>query len=194
MRSVYLIGSLRNPEIPSIAARLRRELDIEVFDDWFAAGPIADDSWRDYEKARGHDYPTALKGYAARHVFDFDYKHLTRTEGAILALPAGRSAHLEFGWMIGRGKPGWVLMDNPERWDVMNQFATGVVQTIDALVEEIQAYAQHRGRAVEEGNSGTGSAYRAPAPPPLRSLSTGIRSTPLSPDVAISATAEPYGD
>lgn len=189
LRSVYLIGSLRNPEIPKIADRLRRELGIEVFDDWFAAGPIADDSWRDYEKARGRDYPTALRGYAAKHVFDFDYTHLTRTEGAVLALPAGRSAHLEFGWMIGRGKPGWVLMDNPERWDVMNQFATGVHQTIEELIAGIQAYgrlARGTDRAVDAGHSA--GAY------PLKGLSTGIRSTPLSPLVAIRPTSEPYGD
>ena len=75
MPVLYLIGSLRNPEIPLIGVRLR-SLGYDVFDDWAAAGPIADDSWRDYEIARGHSYSQALQGWAARHVFEFDLFHL----------------------------------------------------------------------------------------------------------------------
>jgi hypothetical protein len=119
---LYLIGSLRNPEIPVIASELRA-VGVDVFDDWYAAGPHADDCWRDYEKARGHDYRTALSGWAARNVFDFDHHHLSRVDGAILCLPAGRSGHLELGYVAGLGKKAYVLLDNPERWDVMYQFA-----------------------------------------------------------------------
>ena len=34
---VYLIGSLRNPEVPQIANKIR-ELGFEVFDDWHPNG------------------------------------------------------------------------------------------------------------------------------------------------------------
>lgn len=118
----YLIGSLRNPAIPQVAAALRN-IGIGVFDDWYAAGPTADDSWKEYEQGKGHDYRQALSGYAARHVFQFDFTHLNRTDGAILVLPAGRSGHLELGYVAGLGKKAYVLLDNPERWDVMYQFA-----------------------------------------------------------------------
>ncbi|MCI0526606.1 MAG: hypothetical protein L0Y56_04020, partial [Nitrospira sp.] len=60
---VYLIGSLRNPEIPHIGNRLR-EKGFEVFDDWFAGGKIADDEWQAYETVRGTSYRQALRGYA----------------------------------------------------------------------------------------------------------------------------------
>lgn len=138
---VYLIGSLRNPKIPEIAKALRAE-GLEVFDDWFAAGPQADDAWRDYERGRGHDFRQALQGYAAQHVFAFDLWHLRRAAGAVLALPAGKSAHLEFGWMIGQEKPGVILLDSdPDRYDVMSQFATAVVaspkEAADILREEL---------------------------------------------------------
>lgn len=119
---LYLIGSLRNPRIPEIGQKIR-QLGHEVFDDWFAGGPIADDSWRDYEKARGHTYAEALNGYAASHVFEFDKYHLDRCDGALLVLPAGRSGHLELGYMAGKDKKVYVLLDDPERWDVMYQFA-----------------------------------------------------------------------
>lgn len=134
---IYLIGSLRNPEIPKIAERLRSALDVEVFDDWFAAGPEADDYWRDYEMGRGHSFSEGLQGNAARHVFEFDRYHLNRADRVVLALPAGKSGHLELGIAIGSGKPGYILLDSPDRWDVMYQFATGVFDKEEELIESL---------------------------------------------------------
>lgn len=133
---IYLIGSLRNPEVPNIANRLR-EAGLEVFDDWYAAGPEADDKWRDYERGRGRSYLDALGGAAARNVFEFDRRHLLKASAVVLVLPAGKSGHLELGWSLGRGVPGYILLDNPERWDVMYQFATGVFTNIKALTAEL---------------------------------------------------------
>ena len=134
---IYLIGSLRNPEIPWIGGELRAA-GYEVFDDWFAAGPEADDRWRDYEKARGRSYAEALAGYAAGNVFGFDTRHLDRADAAVLALPAGRSAHLELGWMLGHGKPGYILLDSPDRWDVMYKLANGVFYNLADLVRYLK--------------------------------------------------------
>jgi len=39
---LYLIGSLRNPRVPEVAEILRWNGHL-VFDDWYAAGPEADD-------------------------------------------------------------------------------------------------------------------------------------------------------
>ena len=134
---IYLIGSLRNPEIPFIGDQLRLR-GFEVFDDWFAAGPIADDSWQEYEKGRGTSYEQALKNYAARHVFAFDLHHLNRADMAVLALPAGKSGHLELGYMAGRGKPTYILFDKePERWDCMYQFADDVYFDVSKLGDDL---------------------------------------------------------
>lgn len=145
MASLYLIGSLRNPRIPDIAKVLRERIpNLEVFDDWHAAGPIADDCWRDYEKHRGHSYVEALQGYASKHVFEFDRLHLERCDMAMLVLPAGKSGHLELGFMLGRGKPGFILLedgitdDATFRYDVMYRFATGVCETLDDAVRAIE--------------------------------------------------------
>lgn len=121
MKTVYLIGSLRNPDIPTFANEVRK-LGFEVFDDWFAPGPEADDMWRNYETERGRSYEEALMGYAAQHVYAFDKYHIDRCDIGLLIMPAGKSGHLELGYMIGCGKPCFVLMDNPDRWDVMYQF------------------------------------------------------------------------
>ena len=124
--NIYLIGSLRNPNIPVFANELRAQ-GFDVFDDWFAAGPEADDFWQKYEKGRGRRYDQALKGHAALHVFSFDFEHLHQADVIVLLAPAGTSGHMEFGYMLGRGKKGFVLFEEePERWDVMLNFATGV--------------------------------------------------------------------
>lgn len=138
---VYIVGSLRNPEVPKLADDIR-SLGIfdSVFDDWYAAGPRADDHWRDYEKARGHSLPQALRGNPARHVYNYDRRHLERCDIAILLLPAGKSAHLELGFVIGRGAKGYILMDaEPERFDVMYCFASEVFAKRDALITALIA-------------------------------------------------------
>lgn len=138
MAKIYLIGSLRNEKINTIASKLR-DAGHEVFDDWFAAGPEADDYWQKYEIAKGNNYKQGLAGYAAKHVYEFDKFHLDRNDIAVLALPAGKSGHLELGYMIGKGKLGYILFDEtmPDRWDVMYQFATGVFFTLDSLIDEL---------------------------------------------------------
>jgi nucleoside 2-deoxyribosyltransferase len=125
---IYLIGSLRNPEVPKFANRLRAQ-GFEVFDDWYAAGPEADDKWMEYEKQRGHTFAEALNGHAAYHVWEYDKKHLQRADAAILLMPAGKSGHLELGYFMGLGKPGYILMERePDRFDVMYRF-TNITHT-----------------------------------------------------------------
>lgn len=138
MKSVYVIGSLRGPHVPKVAANLRAS-GFDVFDDWFAAGPEADDYWRTYEIDRGHNYEQALSGYAARHVFGYDRSHLDRCDAAVLVLPAGRSGHLELGYFIGSGKPGYILLDDEyDRWDVMYGFAALVTRDLDKIIEDLR--------------------------------------------------------
>lgn len=134
-KSIYVIGSLRNENVPKIGAKLR-EVGLDAFDDWMAAGPEADDYWQRYEKSKGNSFPDALAGYAAQHVFSFDKFHLDRVDMGLLVLPAGRSGHLELGYLVGRGKPGYILLSGePDRFDVMYNFATKVFMTEDEMIE-----------------------------------------------------------
>lgn len=154
MSKIYLIGSLRNPKIIEVANKLR-EAGHEVFDDWYAAGPEADDYWQKYEMARGHNYKEGLMGYAANHVFSFDKYHLDNNDMAVLVLPAGKSGHLELGYMIGKGKAGYILFDDqmPDRWDVMYLFASGVFFDIDSLIEELKVNTSNKlGSLLEKFN------------------------------------------
>lgn len=153
---IYLIGSLRNPNIPTIANQLRDMTGQEVFDDWYAAGPEADDHWKAYEEKRGHSYSAALRGHAANHVFQFDRLHLSRADTVVLCLPAGRSGHLELGWALGSGKRGYILLDDPDRWDVMYQFATGIFTSLDSLTLELMSATAFLNRVFNNWMKGRG--------------------------------------
>ena len=135
---IYLIGSLRNPKIPEFA-NLLTDQGYEVFADWHAPGPAADDYFRDYSKARGWDYKQALQSHAAKNIFEFDKKHLDEADVAVMIMPAGRSGHLELGWHCRTGKPGYILFDEtPERYDIMLQFATEIFFTQEDLLAELK--------------------------------------------------------
>lgn len=136
-KKLYLVGSLRNDRIPILAERLRGELPgVEVFDDWYSAGPEADDYWKEYEKGRGHSYSQALEGYAARHVFGFDRGHLDSSTHVILVLPAGKSGHMEvmYGKYGAKAKAAILLDPNDDpRYDVMYQFVDKVLENDDEI-------------------------------------------------------------
>ena len=137
IKLMYLIGSLRNEKVREIGKTIRDKTGIDVFDDWHGAGPHADDEWKEYELARGRSYREALMGYAARQIFSFDKTHLDRCDAALLCMPAGKSGHLELGYALGSGKPGFILFEEgaDDRWDVMVQFATKVFFTKDEMIE-----------------------------------------------------------
>lgn len=135
---VYLIGSLRNPRIPLVGNALR-ELSIEAFDDWFGGGPEADDKWQEYEQLRGRHYREALYGEAAQNIYQFDKRHLDACNAGVLIAPAGKSGHLELGYLSGQGKRTYVLFDGePERWDVMYQFCDNVFFGLEELINELR--------------------------------------------------------
>lgn len=139
-KMIYVIGSLRNENIPTIANTLREETGFEVFDDWFSPGPKADEYWKKYEEARGRTYEEALKGWAGKHVFEFDKYHIDRADIGVMILPTGKSGHLELGYMIGQGKPGYILLDQPDRWDIMYQFAAGIFFNEKDLFDALRSH------------------------------------------------------
>lgn len=125
---VYLIGSLKNQQyIPELANRIG-ELGYDAFADWIAPGPEADDFLLTYSKTRGRNYKQTLQSYAAQHVFEFDKHHIDEADIGILVMPAGKSGHLELGYMAGKGKRTYIFFaeGEPERVDVMYLFADDV--------------------------------------------------------------------
>lgn len=135
MKSLYLIGSLKNEWISEVANSLRG-LGYAVFDDWRSPGPDADDHLRDYYRERGYNYRQIMESYSAKQIFEYDKYHLERCDEAIMVMPAGKSGHLELGTVIGAGKNGYILFDKePERVDIMHGFATGIFLSLEELLE-----------------------------------------------------------
>ena len=136
---VYVIGSLQNKIIPVISKRLRKS-GFETYDEWWCPGEFADKHWQSYCKSRGLTYQEALKGWHAKQVFEIDKFHLDRCDAGILVLPAGRSGHLELGYLIGSRKPGYILLDKePDRYDLMYKFATMVTIRLDEILDDIKS-------------------------------------------------------
>lgn len=135
---IYLVGSLKNGEGIRPVAKALRDRGFNVFDDWLSAGPDADDFLRDHFKARGMNFAEALKSPAAQHIFVFDKKFIEQADTVVLVMPAGKSGFLELGWALGKGKKGYILFtEDPERIDIMMNFADGIFYSVDELVEEL---------------------------------------------------------
>lgn len=138
---LYIVGSLRNPRIPELAWALRNAMpEVEVFDDWYAAGPEADDCWKSYEQERGRSYLEALDGHAARHVFEFDKSHLDRATHVLLVLPAGKSGHMEITYAeYGTDAKTAILLDPEDvRWDVMYQFIPTILSADHEVIDWVK--------------------------------------------------------
>ena len=124
--NIYLIGSLKNPAVPEFGVWLRSQ-GFNVFDDWFAPGPEADAFWRKFEVLRGHTYIKALQCEAAENALQYDKRHLDQCDGAVLLGPAGKSGHMELGYVRGKGLPAWALLPSePADWDLMYKLMSGL--------------------------------------------------------------------
>jgi hypothetical protein len=138
MKSIYIIGALKNWAIVDLANELQA-LGFDVFADWITPGPDADAFLLKYAKLRGWSYKQALNSYAATHVFEFDKSHIDRCDLVIMCMPAGKSGHLELGYARGCGKPGYILFDEiPSRFDVMYRFATDIFFDKAELIAELR--------------------------------------------------------
>jgi nucleoside 2-deoxyribosyltransferase len=126
IKSIYVIGALKNWKVVKLTNELEK-MGYEAFSEWLTPGPEADSYLLKYAKMRGWDYARALKSYAAEMIFNFDLRHINRCDAAVMLAPTGKSGHLELGYVIGKGKPGFILFEKePKRFDVMLQFATEI--------------------------------------------------------------------
>jgi len=146
MKTVYIIGSLKNWKVIELSNHLRKEFpEWEIFDSWISPGPEADDYWKKYSKMKGLTYREALKDWSATHVFEFDKFHIDRSEVVIMHMPCGKSGHLELGYAIGQGKKCYVLFDEkPDKREVIYKLPKGVFTEIKELEKELKLYAEKK--------------------------------------------------
>jgi len=77
----------------------------------------------------------------AQHIFDFDHKHLLEADIGVLLMPAGKSGHMELGFLARGGIPTYILLpEDSDRWDVMYRFVTQVFMDKELLLERLKTH------------------------------------------------------
>ncbi len=112
-RRIYVASSWRNSYQPT-TVELLRGAGHEVYDfrnprpgdTGFAWSEIDPDwlAWKPRPFRRALEHPVAAAGFAS------DFHAMEWADTFVLDMPCGRSAHLEAGWAIGRGKPTAIVM------------------------------------------------------------------------------------
>lgn len=153
---IYLASSWRNMYQPNMV-ELLRSAGHDVYDFRHPPGgdhlgfswsdTIEDPNevpWTEWDVAR---YLVALASPIASAGFASDFGAMQRADAGVLLLPCGRSAHLEAGWMIGAGKPVWIVLDESEfpapggsNPELMYRMAKRLVRSASELVDELDAY------------------------------------------------------
>jgi len=129
------MGSMRS-EHPLNIARLLVERGYEAYVDWHATGPESDDNWKAHALALGQDFNEALRQPHARQVYALDKAWLDWSDIGVIVMPCGKSAWAEMGFLRGQHKLVYALTEpNPERWDIMLQFANDWTSDIDELMQ-----------------------------------------------------------
>src|SRR4051812_35990004 len=115
-RKIYLASSWRNEYQPGLVRSIR-EAGHEVYDfrnpapgdngfQWKAIDP----NWKSWTTEQ---YVAALATPIANRGYKFDKDALDWCDTCVLALPCGKSAHLELGYALGQGKEGMIFMPEP---------------------------------------------------------------------------------
>jgi len=112
-QKIYVASSWRNLAQPGVVVALRR-CGHEVYDfrhpaegnEGFSWSSIDEDwkNWTPEQYREALNHPIAVDGYA------HDIQALRGCDVCVLVLPSGRSASWEFGFAMGQGKAGYVLM------------------------------------------------------------------------------------
>lgn len=151
-RKIYLASSWRNPYQPEVLAALCAA-GHEVYDFRNPAPGQTGFAWRDCGGLAATDGPgtgaTNIPAYLeavhsprAAEGFSLDKAALEWCDTCVLALPCGRSAHLELGYAAGQGKDTYVLLHEdkfePELMYLLNTGISTSIHEIISWMEERQ--------------------------------------------------------
>lgn len=136
---IYVASSWRNLLQPAIVLALRK-CGHDVYDfrhpapgnDGFSWSSI-DPKWQEWTPEK---YREALKHPIAAQGYALDVEALRACDACVLVLPSGRSASWEFGYAMGQGKRGAVVMlDNaePELMYSEAEILTSIDDVLDAF-------------------------------------------------------------
>jgi hypothetical protein len=140
---IYVASSWRNTYQPSVVAALRAA-GCETYDfrnpepgnAGFAWSAI-DKDWRNWTTPQ---FAEALRHPVAQAGFGFDHRAMERSNGCVIVLPCGKSAHIEVGWMAGAGKRTLVYVPKGEQTEPELMYLLCDGHVTDSL-EDVLAWA-----------------------------------------------------
>ena len=147
---IYVAGSFKHAgKIRLIAQRLREAgLQCYVFcDEDELTNELSNSLRRNYDTALLKPN-TALRLEIVQTIGTLNLASLKDCDAAVVVLPSGKSAHMEAGFMAGKGRPVWIYgpMTRGE-FDAMYVMARGVYDEheFNELVNDINNYRQMDG-------------------------------------------------
>lgn len=134
---IYVATSWRNLIQPAIVHALRR-CGHDVYDFRHPAPDNKGFSWSEidpnWQQWSPAEYRAALQHPVAERGHGFDMRALRDCDACVLVLPSGRSASWEFGYAMGQGKRGAVVMLEPCEPELMYRGAE-IITTMDELFD-----------------------------------------------------------
>lgn len=151
---IYVATSWKNDLYPSVVLELRSHGHL-VYDfrdanrafNWSQIDPAWDQS---NPVLSAEDLQRARSSREANVAYAHDKGALDWCDAGVVVMPCGRSAHLEAGYLIGQGKPVFILLANGERPDLMHKLGRvcrGMWEIHDGLMHHAWTWAaSHRTR------------------------------------------------
>lgn len=137
-RHIYLASSWRNAQYQQVL-ELLRAAGHEVYDfrnptpgergfSWDQLDP----NWQGWTPRQ---FMLAMESSIARSGFDRDKTALDLADTCVLLLPCGKSAHLEAGYAIGRGKPTLIVLAGQTEPELMYLLAGSPACVVADLID-----------------------------------------------------------
>lgn len=138
---IYVASSWRNDEPYLMVCDMLRMLGHDIYDFKNPPGGTAF-NWRqlspNWQNWTPQEYKLALEHPMSQRGFQGDIRALDGCDACVLVLPCGKSAHLELGYALGRGKQGTVVMLAPSEPELMylmtdNGMGTNICTSLEDL-------------------------------------------------------------
>lgn len=136
---IYLASSWRNAKQPTVIKQLRKA-GHEVYD--FRSPPNGIEGgfhWAEldpqWEAWTAEKYREMLKLPLAKEGFNSDLYGMAWADVGILLLPAGRSAHLELGWMAGVGKKTIIWTEDGQEPELMALLSEEICISLEEVLK-----------------------------------------------------------
>jgi len=136
MARIYLATSWKNEEQPKIVDLLKTA-NHQVYD-FRTSGFRWDDVGLERPCTAFMYRDTLLSHPRVAQGFLTDFAAMRWANVGLLLLPAGRSAHLELGWMAGAGKRTLILTKNGEEPELMALLADKICINMSEVMHELR--------------------------------------------------------